>query len=96
MPLTIEEIVQPFAPLQGAGLPAAVSVPAPAAAGVLPVVLLAIWFCGFVAVLLILVGALAPRGGCRAWVDAAGGWAGSGGVAPASVGNAAYFVQFHT
>ena len=51
-PLAIEEIVQPFAPLQGAGVPAAVSVPAPATAGLLPVVLLAIWFCGLVAVLL--------------------------------------------
>jgi hypothetical protein len=52
VPLAIEEIVQPFAPFQGAGLPAAVAVPAPAGAGLLPVLLLAIWLCGFVAVLL--------------------------------------------
>ena len=52
VPLAIEEIVQPFAPLQGAGVPAAFSVPAPAAAGLLPVLLLAIWLCGCVAVLL--------------------------------------------
>ena len=52
VPLAIEEIVQPFAPLQGAGLPAAVAVPAPAGAGLLPVVLLAIWLCGLVAVAL--------------------------------------------
>jgi uncharacterized protein (TIGR03435 family) len=52
VPLAIEEIVQPFATLQGAGLPAAISAPAPAMSGLLPVVLLAIWFCGLVAVLL--------------------------------------------
>ncbi len=52
VPVAIEEIVQPFAPFQGAGVPAAVSVPAPAGVGVLPVVLLAIWLCGLVAVVL--------------------------------------------
>ena len=52
LPFAIEEMVQPFAPLQGAGLPAAASVPAPATASLLPALLLAFWFCGFAAVLL--------------------------------------------
>src|ERR1035437_5615349 len=51
-PSVIAEIVQPFAPLQGAGLPAAASVPAPATASLLPALLLAFWFCGIPAVLL--------------------------------------------
>jgi uncharacterized protein (TIGR03435 family) len=50
--LAIEAVVQSFAPFQAAGLPTAFSVPAPSAAGLLPAVLLAIWFCGCVAVLL--------------------------------------------
>ena len=49
VPLVMERIVQPFAPIQDAGL-ATASVPA--TANPLPVLLLALWFCGFVAVLL--------------------------------------------
>ena len=50
-PSVIAEIVQPFTPLQDALLPAA-SVPLPATPALLPPVLLALWLCGFAAVLL--------------------------------------------
>ena len=49
-PSVIAEIVQPFTPLQDALLPAA-SVPLPATPALLPPVLLALWLCGFAAVL---------------------------------------------
>jgi uncharacterized protein (TIGR03435 family) len=49
VPLAVEQIVQPFAPIQDAGL-AVASVPA--TANPLPVLLLGLWFCGFVAVVL--------------------------------------------
>jgi uncharacterized protein (TIGR03435 family) len=49
LPFVMEQIVQPFAPIQDAALPA---VPAPATANLLPALLLALWFCGFAAVLL--------------------------------------------
>src|ERR1035437_4555119 len=51
LPFVIEQMVQPFTPLQDAVLPAA-SAPAPATAGLLPALFLALWFCGFAAVLL--------------------------------------------
>src|ERR1039458_4843958 len=50
-PSVMEEIVKPFTPLQDALLPAA-SVPLPATPALLPPVLLALWLCGFAAVLL--------------------------------------------
>jgi uncharacterized protein (TIGR03435 family) len=50
LPSVMEQIVQPFAPIQDAALPMAV--PAPVATNLLPALLLALWFCGFVAVLL--------------------------------------------
>jgi uncharacterized protein (TIGR03435 family) len=49
LPVVMERIVQPFAPIQDAAIPVATSVPA---SNVLPALLLALWFCGFVAVLL--------------------------------------------
>ena len=49
VPLLMEQIVQPFAPLQDVILPPASS---PASYSVLPALLLAFWFCGFAAVLL--------------------------------------------
>ena len=45
----MEQIVQPFAPVQDSPLPAAAS--APVTANLLPALLLAFWFCGFAAVL---------------------------------------------
>ena len=45
----MEQVVQPFAPMQDAGLPVAASAPAPS---LLPGLLLALWLCGFAAVLL--------------------------------------------
>jgi uncharacterized protein (TIGR03435 family) len=48
-PLVMEQIVQPFAPVQYPSLPVAASAPT---ASLLPALLLALWFCGFVAVLL--------------------------------------------
>jgi bla regulator protein BlaR1 len=50
LPFVIEQIVQPFAPIQDSPLPVAAS--APGTANLLPAMLLALWFCGFVAVLL--------------------------------------------
>jgi uncharacterized protein (TIGR03435 family) len=50
VPVVMQQIVQPFAPVQDTPLPAAAS--AQVTAGLLPVLLLALWFCGFVAVLL--------------------------------------------
>ena len=49
LPLVMEQIVQPFGSVQDAVAPMAVSAPTP---NMLPALLLAIWFCGFVAVLL--------------------------------------------
>jgi uncharacterized protein (TIGR03435 family) len=46
------QIVQPFAPIQDAALSTAPLLQAPAAPALLPVLLLALWLCGFVAVLL--------------------------------------------
>jgi len=48
-PLVMEQIVQPFAPLQYPSLPVAASAPT---ASLLPALLLALWFCGFLAVLI--------------------------------------------
>jgi bla regulator protein BlaR1 len=50
VPVVMQQIVQPFAPVQDTPLPAAAS--AQVTAGLLPVLLLALWFCGFVAALL--------------------------------------------
>jgi uncharacterized protein (TIGR03435 family) len=50
LPFVMEQIVQPFAPIRDASVPGAVS--APATTGLLPALLLALWFCGFAAVLL--------------------------------------------
>jgi uncharacterized protein (TIGR03435 family) len=50
LPFVMEQIVQPFAPVQDAVLPSVAS--APATTNLLPVLLLAFWFCGFFAVLL--------------------------------------------
>ena len=50
LPLVMQQIVQPFAPVQDSPLPAAAS--APVTANLLPALLLVFWFCGFVAVLL--------------------------------------------
>ena len=50
LPFVMEQIVQPFAPVQDAVLPSVAS--APATTNLLPVLLLAFWFCGFLAVLL--------------------------------------------
>jgi bla regulator protein BlaR1 len=50
LPFVMEQIVQPFAPIQDVGLPAAAH--APAATSLLPALLLALWLCGFFAVLL--------------------------------------------
>jgi beta-lactamase regulating signal transducer with metallopeptidase domain len=52
LPLVMEQIVQPFAPIQDAALSVAPIMKAPATPGLLPTLLLALWFCGFVAVLL--------------------------------------------
>ena len=49
-PLVMEQIVQPFTPLRYPALP--VAAPAPPTASLLPALLLALWFCGFLAVLL--------------------------------------------
>jgi uncharacterized protein (TIGR03435 family) len=49
LPLVMEQIVQPFAPIQDALVPVAASPPAP---NLLPALLLALWLCGFLAVLL--------------------------------------------
>jgi hypothetical protein len=51
LPLVMEQIVQPFAPMQDAGLSVAPVVQAPATPGLLPALLLTLWFCGFAAVL---------------------------------------------
>jgi bla regulator protein BlaR1 len=48
-PLVMEQIVQPFAPLQYPALPVAASAPT---ASLLPALLLILWLCGFLAVLL--------------------------------------------
>jgi uncharacterized protein (TIGR03435 family) len=48
-PLVMEQIVQPFAPVQYQSLPVAASAPT---ASLLPALLLALWFCGFLAVLI--------------------------------------------
>jgi bla regulator protein BlaR1 len=50
LPFVMEQIVQPFAPIQDASVPGAASVPA--TTNLLPALLLALWLCGFVAVLL--------------------------------------------
>jgi uncharacterized protein (TIGR03435 family) len=50
LPFGMEQIVQPFAPFQDAAVPGAAS--APSTTGLLPALLLVLWFCGFVAVLL--------------------------------------------
>ena len=50
LPFVIEQMVQPFTPLQDAALPMAASAPAPFA--LLPTLLMSFWFCGLVAVLL--------------------------------------------
>jgi uncharacterized protein (TIGR03435 family) len=50
VPLVVEKIVQPFSPVQDVVLPSPVSTPATAT--LLPTLLLALWFCGFAAVLL--------------------------------------------
>jgi bla regulator protein BlaR1 len=50
LPYGMEQIVQPFAPFQDAAVPGAAS--APSTTGLLPALLLVLWFCGFVAVLL--------------------------------------------
>jgi beta-lactamase regulating signal transducer with metallopeptidase domain len=50
LPSVMQQIVQPFAPVQDSALPAAAS--APVTANLLPALLLAFWFCGFAAVLL--------------------------------------------
>src|ERR1035438_9892377 len=50
LPFVMEQIIQPFAPVQDSPLPAAAS--APVTANLLPALLLAFWFCGFAAVLL--------------------------------------------
>src|ERR1017187_3141180 len=49
LPFVMEQVVQPFAPIEGAVSPVAVSAPAP---NLLPAVLLALWLCVVVAVLL--------------------------------------------
>ena len=49
LPFVMEQIIQPFAPVQDSPLPAAAS--APVTANLLPALLLAFWFCGFAAVL---------------------------------------------
>jgi uncharacterized protein (TIGR03435 family) len=49
VPFVIEQIVQPFAPIQDAAAPVAASASAPS---ILPAMLLAVWLCGFIAVLL--------------------------------------------
>src|ERR1035438_3333638 len=49
LPFVVEQIVEPFAPFQDAVAPVAASAPAPS---LLPGLLLALWFCGFAAVLL--------------------------------------------
>src|ERR1035437_1518035 len=49
LPFVMEQIVQPFAPIRDAVTPVAASAPA---LNPLPAVLLALWFCGFIAVLL--------------------------------------------
>jgi uncharacterized protein (TIGR03435 family) len=49
VPFVVEKIVQPFSPVQDVVLASPVS--APAAATLLPAALLALWFCGFAAVL---------------------------------------------
>src|ERR1035438_6568299 len=50
VPVVMQQIVQPFAPFQDAAMPAAAS--APATTNLLPALLLALWLCGFFAVLL--------------------------------------------
>jgi bla regulator protein BlaR1 len=52
LPLAIQQIVQPFAPIQDAALSVARIMEAPATPNLFPTLLLALWFCGFVAVLL--------------------------------------------
>ena len=52
LPFVMEQIVQPFGPIRDAALPMAAPAPSPATAALLPALLLAFWFCGFVAVLL--------------------------------------------
>jgi bla regulator protein BlaR1 len=50
LPLVMEQIVRPFAPIPDGRLPVGPVVQAPAAPGVLPYLFLALWLCGFVAV----------------------------------------------
>jgi len=50
VPFVVEQIVQPFASVQEA--PSLISTPAPAAPNLFPAVLLALWLCGFAAVLI--------------------------------------------
>ena len=49
VPFAIAQIVQPFAPIQDAAAPVTASASAPS---ILPAMLLAVWLCGFIAVLL--------------------------------------------
>jgi len=51
-PFVFEEVVQPFAPIPDMGLAAVRSAPGPVTVAALPVLLLALWLCGFIAVLL--------------------------------------------
>jgi bla regulator protein BlaR1 len=52
LPWVMEQIVQPFTPIHDAAVSVAPIIEAPATPGLLPTLLLALWFCGFVAVLL--------------------------------------------
>jgi bla regulator protein BlaR1 len=52
LPLAMEQMVQPFAPIQGAGLAGTSPVQTPATPGLLLALLLVFWLFGFVAVLL--------------------------------------------
>src|ERR1019366_1565178 len=52
LPFVMEQIVQPFGPIRDTALPMAPPAPSPATAALLPALLQAFWFCGFVAVLL--------------------------------------------
>jgi bla regulator protein blaR1 len=52
LPLVVEQMVQPFAMIHDTAASAAPMLQEPAAPGLLPSFLLALWFCGFVAVVL--------------------------------------------